>query len=114
MQGNGLSLEYGRFQRFQAPAELQVYISAGASPGEQVRLSISQDYFDGMQIQQVTPQPDSVLGGEGHLTYVFRRAAPQQPMTITFYLTTQQMGPLAGEVRLADGAPLSFRQFIFP
>ncbi len=113
-QGDDLSVEFERFQRFQAPAELRFHIAEGTSPGDQVRLSITQDYLGGVQVQQVTPQPDSVLGGEGRLTYVFGRTSPRQPMTVTFHLTTQQIGPLAGQVSLADGSPLPFRQFVFP
>ncbi len=113
-QGDGLRLEYERFRRYQAPAELRFHIAEGASPGDQVRLLISQDYLNGVQIQQVTPQPESVSGGRGRLTYIFGRTSPQQPITITFYLTTQQMGPLTGQVSLADGSLLPFRQFVFP
>ncbi len=113
-QGDGFSLEYERFRRYQAPAELRFYIAEASLPSDQVRLSISQDYLGGVQIQQITPQPDSVLGGAGRLTYVFGRASPRQPVTITFYLTTQQIGPLARQASLADGSPLPFHQFIFP
>ncbi len=109
---SSLSLEYQRFRRFIAPAELRFHIRGGTE--EQVRLWLSQDYLENVQIEGVTPQQDTVEAARGRLIYVFKRAEAQAPVTVTFHLTTQQIGPLAGEAGLDGDAQLAFRQFVFP
>lgn len=113
LQGDGVQLEIPRTQRYWAPAQVQFVLSADASAGEHVRLWLSQGFLGSVQVQQITPQPESVTATADGQTYLFRRA-PEQPMTVSFDVTTQQVGLVRGEARRDDRPPLLFSQFVFP
>ena len=109
-----LWLEYKRFGRFQAPTTLRIHLGKGAGRNGKVRVLLNRDYLNGMQIQQITPQPESVEAGAKDLTYVFQVPESNQRTAVTFYLQTQQIGPLSGQVRLFEEQSLHFSQFIYP
>ncbi len=103
-------LEYDRFGRFQAPEKLRIHINKTSST-RQIQLSLSRQYLEGIQIQQVTPEPDRIELSSDRLIYVFNGTAPT---AITIYMQPEQMGLLHGFVRLEGAQPLQFQQFIYP
>ncbi|HEX5420221.1 MAG TPA: hypothetical protein VFY39_09490 [Gammaproteobacteria bacterium] len=113
-----LSAEYARLSRMTHPSLLQVRIDESAVRGGEVRLWLSRDYVDDMQVQQVTPQPKSIEIGTGRLTYMFDAAPTSGPLRITFALQAQRMGKIRGAAGLdsgrAGGTVIRFSQFIFP
>ncbi len=108
-----LWVEYKRFGRFQAPTTLRIHLRPDVGRDGKVRVSLNLDYLNGVQIQQVTPQPQIVEAGSKQLTYVFQVTEPNQPMAVTFHLQTQQIGLLSGQVGLSKHE-LRFSQFIYP
>jgi hypothetical protein len=113
-RGGSLWLEYSRFGRFRAPSTLRIHVGPNPSQQEQMRIWLSRDYLEGVQIEQVTPQPERVEAGPAQLTYVFAVSAADRPVVIIFSLKTAQIGRQRGCVGLADGPSLCFRQFIYP
>ncbi|WP_414588716.1 hypothetical protein [Scytonema sp. PCC 10023] len=109
-----LWLEYERFGRFQAPLRLRVHLGQSAGGNGKVRVLLKRDYLENFQIQQVTPQPQSVEAGAKQLTYVFQVTEPNQPTAVTFYLQAEQVGLLSAQVGLPGKQPLHFSQFIYP
>lgn len=109
-----LWLEYKRFGRFQAPTTVQIHLGPNVGSDGKMRVLLNRDYLNGMQIQQVTPPPESVEAGSKQLTYIFQVAEPNQPTAVTFHLQTQQIGLLSGQVGLSREQPLRFSQFIYP
>jgi hypothetical protein len=109
-----LWLEYERFARLQAPTRLRIHLRPSNGGDGKVRVLLNRDYLNGVQIQQVTPQPESVEAGLKQLTYVFQVTEPNQPTAVTFHLQTQQIGLLSGQVGLFGEQPLRFSQFIYP
>ena len=71
-------------------------------------------YIEGVQIQHVSPQPQSVEAGSKGFTYVFNIAQPDQPTAFTFELQPQKMGLLEGRVGLEGEEPVSFTQLVYP
>jgi hypothetical protein len=67
-----------------------------------------------MQVQAIVPEPHQVEANADYLTYYFQVANPQQPLTITFDLRTNHIGPIVGEVRRPKQPALQFHQFIYP
>lgn len=108
-----LKIEFERFGRYQAPTELRVQLGTAIQQGDNVRVGISRDYLEQMQIQQITPEPESVESQSDKLVYHFRVTSLDQPTAITFYLEPETIGPLSGSVEL-QGQTLQFNQFIYP
>lgn len=107
-------LEYERFARLLAPALLRVHVGPGAAKDGIVRVWIDRRYIDRLEVQQVTPQPDSTeLGGE-RLIFAFRRAEDDGAATITFNARPTHAGSLSGQVGLIDGPAVSLQQFVYP
>jgi hypothetical protein len=113
-QGGPLRLEYSRFGRFKAPLTLRVHVGPNAGQQGSMRVWLSREYIEGVQIEQVSPQPGQVEAGPEQLTYVFPRSEPQRSTAITFALKTGQIGRQRGCVGLTNGPTLCFRQFIYP
>lgn len=109
-----LKIEFERFGRYQEPTELRVYLDTAAQQGDSVRVGISRDYLEQVQIQQATPEPESVEYQSDKLVYHFRVVSLNQPIAITFYLEPKRIGPVSGSVELEQGQTLQFNQFIYP
>lgn len=113
-QGGPLWLEYSRFGRFRAPLTLRVNLGPNTGQQGSVRVWLSRDYLESVQIEQVMPQPAQVEVGPERLTYVFPVSDPSRSTAVTFWLKTEQIGRQRGCVGLANASTLCFRQFIYP
>jgi hypothetical protein len=113
-QGGSLWLEYSRFGRFRASWTLRVHVGPNPTQRGPLRVWISRNYLESVQIEQVTPQPEQVEAGPAQLTYVFAASATDRPVEIIFSLKAAQIGRQRGCVGLPHGPPLCFRQFIYP
>ena len=83
--------------------------------GEQVTLSISAEYLEGVQIVGTLPQePDSVSVGPRWVTYTFQVGDASEPVRIIFDLEPMKNGLRTLEARVGDGEPLRMRQFVYP
>lgn len=108
--GNPLWLEYERFGRFHSSVQLRIHIDK-ALPSNQIRIGISRKYLEGVQIQQVTPEPDNIELSSDRLIYSFKGTTPT---AVTFYVQPEQMGFSSGSVGLEGTQLLQFQQFIYP
>jgi hypothetical protein len=109
-----LWLEYERFARLLAPAPLRVHLGPGAERDGIVRVWIDRRYIDSLELQQVTPQPDSTEVGVERLIFTFRRADGEGAAAITFNMRPSRVGILFGHVGLVNGPALSLQQFVYP
>lgn len=107
-------IEYDRFQRYQAPARLRIHLGAGTARGREVAFWIARAYLDRLQVRAITPQPIRVESGADRYTFVFSAPEPALPTAVTFDLQTEAIGALVGTVGLAQAAPLTIRQFVYP
>jgi hypothetical protein len=114
VQGGPLWLEYSRFGRFRAPLTLRVHLGPNADQQGPVRVWLSREYLEAVQIEQVTPQPQQVEAGLERITYVFAVSEPSRSTAATFSLKTARFGRQRGCVGMADGPSLCFRQFFYP
>ncbi|PKV75777.1 hypothetical protein [Pontibacter ramchanderi] len=88
---DGLEVEYERFLRRSAPAEIKV--SLQAAPSDTLTdLRISKNFYEKIKVDQVVPEPAEVYTSEEGITYSF--TTDKQPFTVTFYLTPKGMGSL--------------------
>lgn len=107
-------LEYERFERFQSPAKLRLHFSPNAEQAGKIRVWFKRDYLENVQLQQVTPEPESVEAQSNRFIYTFANPKPDQPTTVTFYLQPDQIGALSGSVGLETGSPIPFNQLVYP
>jgi len=110
-----VSVSYERFLRFMKPTTLQIQLSQEAGKEGNVSVWLDREYLDGLQVQQITPQPDAARTGPERLTYVFEVDHLNGPATITFdLLPEQEIGALRGRVGIGAGEQVSFGQFVYP
>jgi hypothetical protein len=107
-----LRLEYNRFERYQAPAELRLHLKPAAA-GE-ARVWLSQEFVGSVEIDEVTPEPAAVEAAADRLTYVFRVADASRPVPVTFRFEANAFGPVRGAVGLDGGPQLEFPMFVYP
>jgi hypothetical protein len=113
--GSQIWLEYNRFGRLQAESSrLEIHLGPGTAANGKVRVWLNHEYMKGVQVTNLTPEPESVEAGPERFTYVFNVPDASQPTLIIFRLEPDKMGRLNGEVGLEGGASLSFKQFVYP
>lgn len=104
----GLEIEYERFLRRDAPAEIKLNIPVKQ---ETLTLHFSKDFYEKLHVEQVVPEPTEVYTHEQGITYRF--AASQAPTAITFYFKPKGIGSMQLEVSTETNR-LSISQFIYP
>jgi hypothetical protein len=108
-----LRVEYNRFERFEAPATLDVHVAPGFT-GETVAVWLPHDYLQHVEVASISPEPLEVRDGDNRLTYYFSLQEPGAPAWITFHLTPMRPGLLAAQVGLDEGPAVQFTQFVYP
>ena len=81
-----LRMEYDRMTRHSSPTSLRIHLAGGAAPNGEARIRIGRDYLQGVKVDHITPEPESVEVDKDSVVYVFRVADPGQPTTIKFEL----------------------------
>ena len=110
-----VSVSYERYLRFMKPTTLEIELGKEAGKEGKVSVWLDRRYLDGLQVQQITPQPSSAKTGPQRLTYVFEVDNPNATTAVSFDLLPQQkIGALKGRVGIGDGKPVSFGQFVYP
>ncbi|SIQ89089.1 hypothetical protein [Pontibacter lucknowensis] len=106
----GLEVEYERFIRRSAPAEIKVKLHASTSDSL-TDLHLSKDFYEQLKIDKVVPEPAEVYTTVQGITYRF--ATARQPFSVTFYLTPKGMGSLPLHFSTAE-KQVAITQFIHP
>ena len=109
--------EYERFLRFGKPTTLHLSLDTAADvESTEIRLWINREYLKSIQIQEVDPQPDTVVVTPERLVYSFnaKEGSEDRPTEVTFELEPDETGTLAGRVGLDGGASRTFEQFVYP
>jgi hypothetical protein len=112
--GDPLRLEYERFGRYEAPTSLRIHLGPNVAKSDKVALWFSRQYLEGVQIDQITPEQESVKSLPGKFIYEFQLARPQNPAIISIKLRPQKIGSLQGRLGVESGQSLSFGQLIYP
>jgi hypothetical protein len=107
-KAEGLELEYERFMRRDAPAEIKLKIPVRQ---DELSLQFGKDFYEKLQVEQVIPDPTEVYTHEQGITYRF--AATQAPNSVTFYFKPKGIGRMHLQVSTESGR-LSVSQFIHP
>lgn len=112
--GDTLHVTYDRFERLLSPATLAAEIAGAAVAGETVEFWVDRAYLEGVEVQEVVPEPEEVRAGSDRLTYVFAVEEPGQPLTVTFDLRHTGFGWKSARAGLAGGPEVAFGQLVYP
>lgn len=113
-KGGPLWVEYQRFGRWQAPEEMRVHLGRHQATDGQVRLWLSRDLIEKLEVEQVTPPPDVVELHDDHVTYVFQAPGHGEGAEITFNIKPQHWGPRVGRIGLTGGPSLTLTELVYP
>lgn len=109
----GFWLEYPRFERFEDEFRMKVHAGEGAAAEREIRIQLNQRYLDAIEVNHISPEPDSEIKDADGVTYVFKTDRSSR-FTAHFYMLPRKVGPLSGTFRLQNGDRVDFSQFIYP
>lgn len=107
-------LEYGRFERFASPAQIQVHLGPAATAGPEARIWVSRQYLQGLQLESVIPEPKEIETGAERLVMVFPLAESGRGTSIELELQPHKIGLVHGQVGVEGGPAVPLRQFVYP
>jgi hypothetical protein len=113
-QGQGLRIEYQRFERYQAPSEINVRLTPEAVVDGSVAIVLDSDYAKRVPLERIDPEPErSAPTAGGHILY-FPVPRDAQPGTVILQIRPQRVGLVHGRIGVAGAAPVSFTQLVWP
>lgn len=108
-----LSMDYQRFARYTASTDLTLTLDAAAVRDGQAVITLSSSWVDDVDIQRITPQPDSSRTGSAGLQLTF--TAGSAPLGIRVSYRPDALGATSGSVTdSVTGSRLVFDQFVYP
>jgi hypothetical protein len=111
--GNGLlRADYQRFPHVDSPTGIDFQINPSAREAGQAKLSIDSHFMSGYEIQQVTPDPESVTAERDHIVYTFDVGAG--PSEVSFDLAPSNAGRHSGYAETTEGGRVHISQFVYP
>jgi hypothetical protein len=112
-----VQLDYPRFTRYLAPAQLRLTVQPAPNGEDTVTIWFNRQYLHELQIEQITPAPQTAvaerIAGEEGIRYHFSAAA-QSSLVVEFYLETEGIGLVRGQLTVGNQPPLEFWHFIYP
>lgn len=109
-----LAVDYQRFVRHDGRSTLTVRVDSDQVTADEVEIWLTDTYFDKVEVQQITPDPQEVRAGDGRLVYTFAVEDMTQPFQASFSLRPQHIGRLSAEVGVTDGSSVGFDQLSYP
>ncbi len=105
-------LEYERLARREYNTRWRI-IPAATARGGAVHVAIDAQLVSRYRVTEIVPQPEKTRFDGGEVTYEFS-AAQVAAQPIVFHVETRDVGMHRGSIRVADGPPFAFAQFIYP
>lgn len=109
-----LKIDYRRLARKASPSDIRISLQAEAIEGDQVRLWVAQGFFDGFQVENVVPEPESVAVDDERVLYTFAVGEVSDSIAINFNIEWQQVGSASGQIGLEGGPTVALDAFVFP
>lgn len=106
--GGTFSVDYDRFLRTTQGSSLQVSPSTTQSGGGTI--AVASSYADAIDVNDVTPQPDSETATADRIVLSYQQRLPAQVQISVF---PQRIGVHRATIWVR-GRPLSFRQVVWP
>jgi hypothetical protein len=105
------TLEYERFGRAHSESQFILFRPARMMKGA-FSLWLSGEYLKDAELVRMTPEPIAQELTSSGLRYHFR--VEEGPQTVILRFKPERGGRLSGAIRLNDGPPAAFDQWLFP
>jgi hypothetical protein len=109
-----LKVEFSRVTRHQSPDTIRLTLAPGAVQGDEARIAFSSRSVDGMDIETVYPEPESVETGADETVFVFILTDEGTLTEIVFNVLFDDVGRRKASVTLEGYQPAEFSQFVLP
>jgi hypothetical protein len=109
-----MRMEYDRIARHRSSSALRFHLSPRASENGKARLWLKREYIEGVNIETISPEPDTVEADKDGLIYEFVVAAPAQPTLVVFHIKPDDIGARSGAAGLMGQQRHPFTQFVLP
>ena len=106
------SVHYERFLRYGTPTTVTVEAEAAALSDGTLQILLSSSFLSGVQVEQVTPEPDSVEASSEGYRYSFQ--AGEAPVRVEFRVKPNHIGKQSSDIQIGAGPPVTLTQFIYP
>ncbi|MFP8907339.1 hypothetical protein [Streptomyces atacamensis] len=108
-----LTVEYPGLTRYTAKTDLRITTGTAAVSEGQVALTLSSDWVDGADINQVIPEPDTWESTPDGLRLTFPAGAAPPEVRISY--RPDAIGSHPGTVTVGEAGPaVDFQQFVYP
>lgn len=104
------SVEVPRFSRWEASDTLNATLAGG---GEERSLTLSPEFFQTFQVEDIDPPPISAEGSGDGLLYRFRSGS-SQPLELTLHLRSQAPGIVSYRASINGEPPQAVRTIVWP
>lgn len=111
-QGN-VEVTYERFARKISDNELEATVSARIAEQNSVTLFFSDEWASTMNVQQITPEPDSARRTDEGIYYEFA-SVPIAPVVVTIQYRPDRVGVVMSTVPAGSGEQVELWQLIYP
>jgi len=113
-RAGGIEVEYERFERLLAPAQIEVKLTQQDFQNGEARIQVDRNMLNMYNLQNIIPEPDQSILSDEFITYVFNVGQAGQLLQITFELQPNRIGQVNGQIGLENGQPVQFAQFVYP
>lgn len=110
--GDPLYVEYQRFCRHQAPAELKVFCRPGGSRRE-FELALDRNFFESAGIEEISPEPVETRSDGDRYVFRFTRGAGNEHL-VRIRFEPSAFGRRTTKLKLDESATVIIRFFYWP
>ena len=107
-------VEYEQHLRKSAPAELRVELLPQALTGDEVRLSLDNDYLKPMNLVRIVPEPVRAEVAAETTEFVFQLSEARHSGGVTFSFEPREPGLVTGAFRVNRRSLVPLRHVVFP
>ncbi len=110
----GIRVEYERLLRRQAKARMHLELAPPSVASPEARVTIDSALLAAMDIERVTPQPESEQAAPNGVTYTFRLSPLSAPQRVTIDYEASAAWRHTGAISVPDHPPLRLSFFVYP
>jgi hypothetical protein len=107
-----VELEFDRMVRHSVPTELRLHAGPADALDGRLRVSLDWAYLGSVNLQDLTPDPESVVSSREKVTWEF--VADPKGTTIVWEFEPTRSGRRRGRLEVGRNTELVFRQMVFP
>jgi hypothetical protein len=108
-----VEVEYSRFVRDVGDSNVELRVQPDPAQPDTARVWISSEYLSSLNLQQVTPEPDTWTAVDEGVVLAFPTSGPD-PVTVQIHMRPDELGLLRGTVGAPGQEPVEFWQFVYP